>query len=227
MVGTVSARFCSSCGAPLIPGDSFCSACGARVVASTARDDGPASPPPPQTRAPPVPPPPRSPEPDSTAPEAPGVASPPTTVIQHVYVPAPTPKKKSHAGAIIAAIIVILLLFLFLIPIPTSFTRDVSTVNALSVFSNDPSAYAGVLNITLPGCAVTGSFSVSSGQPVVFYVVNSSGAQIVTLTAGSGTFSFTAASGEYAFVAVSLLPDTVSITGSVSQPVMFGLFNSD
>ena len=89
-------------------------------------------------------------------------------MIQHVYVPAPTPKKKSHAGAIIAAIIVILLLFLFLIPIPTSFTRDVSTVNALSVFSSNPSAYASYLNITLPGCAVSGTFTVSSGQPVAF-----------------------------------------------------------
>lgn len=227
MIGAVSARFCSSCGAPLVSGDSFCSACGARVVASTARDEGSVGPPSLQIHSQPVPPPPRSPEPDYIASGAPGVTIPPTTVIQHVYVPAPTPRKKSHAGVIVAAIIVILLLFLFLIPVPTSFSRDVSSVNAFSVFSNDPAAYASYLNITLPGSAVSGSFTVSSGQPVAFFVVNSSGGEVFTLTAGSGTFSFTASSGSYAFVAVSLLPDTVSVTGSVSQPLAFGLLHSD
>ena len=132
-------------------------------------------------------------------------SGPSTTVIQHVYVPAPPPKK-SHAGAIAAVVIIVLLLvFLFLIPVPTSFSRSVSTVNAFSVFSSDPSAYASYINITLSGSAVSGSFSVASGQPVAFYVVNGSGAQVFTLTTGSGTFSFTASSGPYT-LAVSLLP---------------------
>jgi hypothetical protein len=223
----MSARFCSSCGAPLVSGDRFCSSCGGRVVVSTANRRNPDDTPPSPTYRGPTLTPTGSPDADFATSQALEAPSSPTTVIQHVYVPASEPKK-SHAGAIVAVvIIVVLLLFLFVIPLPTSFSRDVSTVSALSVFSNDPSAYAGVINITLPGSAVSGSYTVSSGQPVAFYVVNSSGAQIFTLTAGSGTFSFTASPGSYAFLAVSLLPDTVSITGSVSQPLAFGLFYSD
>ena len=223
----MSARFCSSCGAPLVSGDQFCSSCGARVVASAAKDGSRRNPLPSPTYAQPVSLPPGSPDADPVSSDTPGVTSPSTTVIQHVYVPAPPPKK-SHAGAIAAVVIIVLLLvFLFLIPVPTSFSRSVSTVNAFSVFSSDPSAYASYINITLSGSAVSGSFSVASGQPVAFYVVNGSGAQVFTLTAGSGTFSFTASSGPYAFLAVSLLPDTVSITGTVSQPLAFGLLHSD
>ena len=112
----MSARFCSSCGAPLVSGDQFCSSCGARVVASAAKDGSRRNPLPSPTYAQPVSLPPGSPDADPVSSDTPGVTSPSTTVIQHVYVPAPPPKK-SHAGAIAAVVIIVLLLvFLFLIP---------------------------------------------------------------------------------------------------------------
>lgn len=124
-------------------------------------------------------------------------------------------------------LVVLVLLFLFVIPVPTSFTRTVSTITLFSVFSNDPSAYAGVINVTINGSAVSGSFTTSLGQPVAFSVVDSAGVAVFSITAGSGTFSFAAGPGPYAFVAVSLIPDTVSVSGTVDQPLIFGLFYSD
>jgi hypothetical protein len=150
--------------------------------------------------------------------------------LSHAYIPVAqaTPPKKTHAGAIVAIVlIVVLFIFLLTVPVSTSFTRSASTISALSLFSNDPSADVGVLNISLGGTAVAGTFSVSSGQPIAFYIINSSGVQVFSITAGEGAFSFTAGSGSYAFVAVSVLPADVSVSGSVQQPILFGLFNND
>jgi hypothetical protein len=138
------------------------------------------------------------------------------------------PPRKSHGGAIAAVVIIFLLLVLLLfVPFSTSFTRSISSINAFSVFSNDPSADSGLINITFSGTAVSGTFSVSSGQAVAFYIVNSTGVQVFSITAGDGAFSFTAGSGSYAFVAVSLFPAVVSVTGSVQQPILFGLLDND
>jgi hypothetical protein len=220
------ARFCSACGAPLTAGSIFCPSCGARILISASMDppisrgtmpsqDQPNWPPPGQGEEVPV----------GAVP--PTNYSQPTTVVHHVYDGEPV-AKKSHAGAYAAIVIVlILILFLFVVPVSTSFSRNVSTLNALSVFSNDPSAYASVVNISFSGSAVTGTFSVSNDQPVAFYIMNGSGTQVFALTAGSGTFSFNGNSGSYAFVAISLFPATVSVSGSITQPEAFGLFNND
>jgi hypothetical protein len=67
---------------------------------------------------------------------------------------------------------------------------------------------------------VSGTWSSSTGQPVTLIIIDSAGVHMSSSLGGSGTFAFVASDSPYAFVAVSALPDTVSVSGTSTGPLL-------
>jgi DNA-directed RNA polymerase subunit RPC12/RpoP len=120
----------------------------------------------------------------------------------------------SHAArniGIVIAVIVIVVLVLYLVPLPQSFSTTLDS----SVVTPTGS------ELTFPqGSQVSGSWQTGDGGSVTLVILNGSGHDVYTADAVSGTFTFSANDPPYVVTAVSLLPETVSISGTFWAPIL-------
>ncbi len=105
------------------------------------------------------------------------------------------------------------LMFLFVVPLPHSFS---------ATLVSGTSSHA-LANLTFPrGAQVSGSWKTLDGGLVVLTILNSSGDLVLTSDAAAGAFSFTADGGTYLFGVYSSGPESTSVHGSYSIPVLKG-----
>jgi uncharacterized membrane protein YfcA len=121
------------------------------------------------------------------------------------------PKHTARNATVAIVIVVFLLIGVFVIPIPISFSMSVPS-------SLTPTG--GVWHNFTSNAQVSGTWSSNTGQPVTLIVMNSAGVHVSSSIGGSGTFQFVASNSPYAFVAVSLVPDTVSVSGTSTGPLL-------
>ncbi len=146
-----------------------------------------------------------------------GVTSPTGTSygqpIQYQPVAQSQPAEKSSAGrtaAKVVGVIVLILLLLALVPLPLQFSTTMQS------YAVNPS-YSTIASNCV---SVSGSWSTSSGDSVTFAIENSAGTVLYTADAASGSFSFSGGSGPFVAGAYSLLPESVSVSGTCWWPVL-------
>ena len=133
--------------------------------------------------------------------------------------------QQSHAArnvAIVILALIVILLILFVIPIPIAFSESISSSATL------PNTCTQAMNLG-SNAQVSGTFSSASGQPVVLFIYTAASGicnegkalKFSAALDGSGTFSFVSGSGAtYYFFATTVLPDTVSISGTYTGALL-------
>ena len=204
----MAAAFCPNCGLAMPAAASFCPRCGtARVGPPLSSPPIPSAPlpPPPPLAAPPVwhPPPPPPP-----GPPFPGSGVRPAG--PH-YGPPSRADHTARIAVIVLFLVVVLVVVGLLAPLPHPFTISIST-SPLSGGS-----------ATLPatgGSAVTGSYTVTSGDSVLFQVQDASGRSVYSATGASGSFSFQANDAPYVVHVASGTSELVQVSGSYFAPYL-------
>lgn len=227
--------YCPNCGLEPAPGHDYCTGCGSKLESVGPQECPECSSPVESTEfafctkcgAPLT----EAPAPPDPAP-APLVESQPSP--PRVYnTPDPDPPpRKSHVGAAVGIVVLLLVVPILFVPLPTPYSRTINSVSALTVLfgGSFDSNYVGLMNV-VSNSSVTGTWSAATGQPVLFMVISQEGVTLFQATAGSGSFTFTAPSTgvntTFAFVAVTILPDSVAVSGSVQQSLLFGIFEGN
>jgi hypothetical protein len=116
-------------------------------------------------------------------------------------------------------LLVLIGLVFFVIPLPIPFSGSFQTASLGGGGGMYSSSFTN-------GSSVSGSWSASSTQPVALVIVSASGAHVFAGDGASGSFQFTSNGGSYEFAGTSLVPETVSVSGSVSETLFSDLAGS-